>query len=323
MASSKFLEVAGVGKQERKGGDVVKNVSFELPRFRKLAVAGETGSGKSTLLKMVAGLAQPDSGNVYFNGVRVEGPYEKLIPGHPGVAYLSQQFELATFLSVAQVLEYANLLEEEDARLLYEVCKINHLMARRTDELSGGEKQRIALARLLITAPKLLLLDEPFSNLDMIHKGVLKTVIRDIGDKLHITTVIISHDPLDILPWADELLIMQQGSIAQQGPAREVYSHPVNEYVAGLLGKYNVIPAHWPHMAQLAPAAIADKPVIIRPEQLTLATNGKAGVPGVVKKILFMGSFYDLEIETGGILLVVRVMECLINEQDTVSVALK
>ncbi|HEY8968242.1 MAG TPA: ATP-binding cassette domain-containing protein, partial [Puia sp.] len=144
------------------------DVRMVLSKGWRMAVAGETGSGKTSLLKTIAGLMP--GGRVFFEGQRVLGPLEKLIPGHPGIAYLSQQFELPQHLRIEQVLEYANELPEEEAQELFRVCQIDHLMKRKTHQLSGGERQRIALAKLLIAAPRLLLLDEPFSNLDMIHK---------------------------------------------------------------------------------------------------------------------------------------------------------
>src|SRR5690349_14976068 len=186
-------------------------VNFSLPKGRKLVVAGETGSGKTTLLKTIAGLAQADKGKVLFEGQRVLGPAEKLIPGHGGIAYLSQEFELPQHLRIEQVLEYANELPEAEAIALFRVCRIDHLMKRKTHQLSGGERQRIALAKLLIGAPRLLLLDEPFSNLDIIHKELLKSVIRDIGQKLGITCMLVSHDPMDTLSWAEEILVIKDG----------------------------------------------------------------------------------------------------------------
>src|SRR5882757_7739701 len=101
----------------------LRGISFVQQKGRKIAVAGETGSGKTTLLKVIAGLAQPDKGEVRFEGQRVPGPAEKLIPGHPGIAYLSQEFELPQHLRIEQVLEYANQLPEEDARNLFKVCR--------------------------------------------------------------------------------------------------------------------------------------------------------------------------------------------------------
>src|SRR6187551_1300292 len=208
---------------------VLRKINFEQQSLQKVAIVGETGSGKSTLLKIIAGLAQADSGDVMFEGKRVEGANERLVPGHPGIAYLSQHFELPKSLRVEQVLTYANLLTDKEAAKLYKVCEINRLLHRRTDELSGGERQRIALAKLLITSPKLLLLDEPFTNLDMVHKNILKGVIQDICDSLGITCILVSHDPEDILEWADQIIVMKSGKILQDGSPKEIYDQPQTE----------------------------------------------------------------------------------------------
>ena len=216
----------------------LKKIDFTLRKSRRLAVVGETGSGKSNLLKIIGGLATPAEGTVWFEGRRVLGPLERLIPGEPGIAYLSQHFELWHNYHVEEVLSYANDLSPEEAAELYRLCHIDHLLQRRTDQLSGGERQRIALARLLVHPPRLLLLDEPFSNLDMIHKRILKKVIADSGVRFGITCILVSHDPHDILPWAHELLVLRDGKLIQQGSPLEVYSRPINEYTAALLGDY-------------------------------------------------------------------------------------
>ncbi|HXB96336.1 MAG TPA: ABC transporter ATP-binding protein [Puia sp.] len=216
-------------------------INFTQHKGSHLAIAGETGSGKSTLLRIIAGLATPVEGAVFFEGTRVATPLERLIPGQPGIAYLSQYFELWHHYRVEEVLSYANDLGAEEAAALYRLCHIDHLMHRRTDQLSGGERQRIALARLLVHPPRLLLLDEPFSNLDMIHKRILKKVIRESTHRYDITCILVSHDPYDTLSWADELLILREGRIHQQGPPGEVYSRPRDEYAAGLLGEYAIV----------------------------------------------------------------------------------
>lgn len=220
-----FLQVSRITLREA-GNQVLQDISFTQPEFCKIAIAGETGSGKSTLLQTIAGLVQPSSGAVWLEQKRVKGPQEHLIPGHPGIGYLSQQFELPRFLRVEQILQYANKLAPATAENLYEVCRISHLLARRTDHLSGGERQRIALARLVLSSPRLLLLDEPFSNLDVTHKNILKTVIQEVSALLGITCILISHDPLDTLPWADEIIIMQAGKIIQQGTPAHIYQQP-------------------------------------------------------------------------------------------------
>ncbi len=291
-----FLEVTNISKLQQ-GVLVVNEVSFSQQPFQKLAIAGETGSGKSTLLKMAGGLIQPDSGEARFEGVRVKGPLEVLLPGHPGIAYLSQHFELRNQYRVEEILAYVNQLTQESADEVYEICRITHLLKRRTDALSGGEKQRIALARLLITAPKLLLLDEPFSNLDMIHKGILKSVIRDIGNDLGITCTLISHDPQDILSWADEILIMKEGKILQQGPPEDVYQRPVNEYAAALLGRYNLMsPAQARSLDGLPGIHLNGRHLFIRPENFILVPENGQAPAGKVNKVSFWGGYHELEV---------------------------
>jgi iron(III) transport system ATP-binding protein len=202
-----LLEVAGIGKKGKEQF-IVQNINFTQQLLEKIAIAGETGSGKTTLLKMIGGLAQPDEGTITFEGERVLGPFEKLIPGHPHIAYLSQHFELRNNYRVEEELESKNLLTDAAADNIYRICKIGHLLKRKTNELSGGERQRIVLAKLLTTSPKLLLLDEPFSNLDAIHKNIIKSVLLDIGTQLNTSCILVSHDAADTLSWADRILVL-------------------------------------------------------------------------------------------------------------------
>ncbi|HEU4554384.1 MAG TPA: ABC transporter ATP-binding protein [Chitinophaga sp.] len=289
-----LLTVSHLGKQQQ-GAAVVKDISFTLSPFHKVAIAGETGSGKSTLLKMIAGLAPVDEGVVLFNGQRVKGPHEVLLPGHPAIAYLSQHFELRNRYTVAEVLERVNQLDEAAASEIYRVCRITHLLHRGTDQLSGGEKQRVALARLLGTAPQLLLLDEPYSNLDMIHKQLLKAVIKDIGEQMNITCMLVSHDPQDMLSWADEIMIMQDGVIAQQGAPQQVYHQPVNTYAAGLLGRYHLLEAAAAKALQ-AGAPPKGKRLFVRPEQFIITTQPDKALKGKVNAVTFYGSYYEMEV---------------------------
>ena len=303
----KLLQVIGLNGQ----------ISFTQEKGRKLAIAGETGSGKSTLLKMIAGLAEVRTGEVRFGGSRVLGPLERLGPGQPGIAYLSQHFELWHNYRVEEVLSYANDLSVEESAELYSICHIDHLLVRRTDQLSGGERQRIALARLLVKPPRLLLLDEPFSNLDMMHKDVLKRVIRDIGDKLGITCILVSHDPLDLMAWADEIIVLRDAGIVQRGTPEEVYRRPVDAYVAGLFGKYNMIGK-----------------TFVRPEDIRIVDDGvdsgegaaSAGsgraLSGRVQSVIFQGSYYDIDVQLKNSRLIVRTTRSGISVGDMIYVAL-
>jgi len=302
-----LLAVTDISLLER-GNEALHAISFTQQPLQKVAIAGETGSGKSTLLQIIAGLVQPTGGEVQFEGKRVKGPTEVLVPGTPGVAYLSQQFELPRFLRVEQVLRYANKLPGSDAAALYEVCRITHLLERRTEHLSGGERQRVALAWRLLAAPRLLLLDEPFSNLDLGHKRLLKTVIEEVGDRLGITCTLISHDPHDTLPWADTLLVLRAGRLVQQGPSAQLYRQPTDEYTAALLGDYNLIggAAQRALARQVGLKIPRGKQLLLRPEQLRLTTAGPGGVVGTVRQVRFLGSYAEAIVELLGSRLMVK-----------------
>jgi iron(III) transport system ATP-binding protein len=293
-------------------------VSFGVPKGRRLAVTGETGSGKSTLLRIIGGLIQPDSGNAIFEGKRLLGPDEQLLPGHPAVAYLSQDHELRNNYRMEELLEAANKISEADAAALYRLCRIDHLMARKNYQLSGGEKQRLALARLLIGSPRLLLLDEPFSNLDPIHKRLLNEVIDEISTRLGITCILTSHDPVDTLSWADELIVLRSGTIIQQGDPALIYHQPVNEYAGALFGTYNLLDAE--QAKQLGIAIPAGKKLFLRPRQIRISGDGK--LKGQVTKAVFKGNLHELSVKTGDTTLYLLVTNDLPETGSTVFLTL-
>ena len=279
-----FLEVREVSAV-KEGRTILKDITFSQLAFQKIALAGETGSGKSTLLKIIAGLEECNSGTVFFKDEPVEGAATKLVPGHQQIAYLPQYFELQKFLRVEQVLQYANKLSSASAKNLFKICQIDHLLKRKTHELSGGEKQRIALCRLLISQPKLLLLDEPFSNLDQIVKDVLKKVLDEVLKKLKITCILVSHDADDTLPWADEIFVLRNGKLVQQGKPTEVYFYALSKYVGGLFGKYSTLSKG---LAQFF--GFKDQ-TIFRPEQFKISNRTSAKAKqGKITDVLFFGS---------------------------------
>ncbi|WP_121357186.1 ABC transporter ATP-binding protein [Flavisolibacter nicotianae] len=297
---------------------VLNDVSFSYQSFKRLAVAGETGSGKTTLLKAIAGLVQPDSGNIFFEGQRVAGPDEKLLPGHKHIAYLSQHFELRNNYKLDDYLEMASLVGEEERHRIYALCQVDHLLTRRTDQLSGGERQRTALARLLTTLPRLLLLDEPFSNLDGIHKQILKTVLDDIVREGKTACIMVSHDPMDVLPWAEEVLVLKGGTIIQKAAPEKLYRQPVNEYIGGLFGDYNLLTAEEAKtIFSIVPAE--GERLFIRPENIRLEkTDGGAGL---VSAAHFFGSYYELDVVYGATRLWIKTNSTGFQKGDRVKAA--
>jgi ABC-type sulfate/molybdate transport systems ATPase subunit len=212
----------------------------------------------------------------------------------------------------------ANKLPLDDAALVYEVCRIDHLTKRKSNELSGGERQRIAFAKALVTSPKLLLLDEPFSNLDAIHRNVLKAVINDVHERLNTTCILVSHDPSDLLSWADEIIILNSGKIIQRGSPEEVYTHPVNEYAAALFGKYNSLS---PELIRLFPSLQNDIRRFLRPGDFRISRDSN-GVESKVERSSFLGTYYEAELNLSGYsVIVVSDHEC--KEGETVYLTLK
>jgi iron(III) transport system ATP-binding protein len=318
-----FLSVSHLSKKIQEA-TVVADISFEQARFQKLAIAGETGSGKSSLLKMIAGLVQPSSGIIFFEGEKVMGPDFQLIHGHPGIAYLSQHYELRNNYRVDEWLEMGTRLPQSEADTLFDVCRISHLLSRKTHQLSGGEKQRIALARLLAGSPRLLLLDEPFSNLDPIHKQLLKEVLEDLSSRLQISCILTSHDPLDTLSWADELMIMQSGKLVQQGAPAFLYHHPVNEYVAGLLGSYVLLTANeWRVLGGSNGSPLLGDRYLLRPEQFSITKSENGGVQGRIQQIRFWGSFSELQVQISGKIIPVKTMETDFSVGDEVCIRIR
>jgi len=291
-----LLTVLGLSKKEEENY-VLKNINFIQEPGQKIAIAGETGSGKSTLLRLIAGLVQPNDGQILFEGKRVKGPFEKLLPGHPQIAYLSQSFELRNNYRVEELLQIACKVADNDAKSIYSICKIDYLLNRWSNELSGGERQRVACAKSLVSAPKLLLLDEPFSNLDAIHRTVLKTIISDIEERLKMTIILVSHDPIDLLSWAEEIIVLDRGRMIQKGTPQEIYKYPLNEYVAGLFGRYSIIS---PKLIELFPLLGEARRRFIRPNDFVLSLNKNDGITAEVQDIQFMGSYFEAVVSCYG-----------------------
>ena len=159
-------------------------------------------------------------------------------------------------------------------------------MKRNSYELSGGEKQRVALARLIVSRPKLLILDEPYSNLDLIHRNILKQVVEDICNKFEISCILTSHEPMDVLPWADKILVLKNGKIVQEDTPINVYKKPTNEYSAALLGSYNLLDPK-----------IFGESLLIRPEKILITDDLSEKYTGKVTSSNFMGSFTEVEVK--------------------------
>jgi ABC-type Fe3+/spermidine/putrescine transport system ATPase subunit len=312
----RLLSVSGVTKRSE-DNLIVSNINLIQISGEKIGICGETGSGKSTLLKIIAGLEKADVGEVLFENDRVLGPEEKLIPGHKSIAYLAQQPELPHYYTVKNILSYENKLSEYEATIIYEVCRITALLNRDSSKLSGGERQRIALARALIKSPKILLLDEPFSNLDMVHKAILKQVIADIGLQLQISCILVSHDPLDILSWADRVVVMQNGKIIQTGTPKEIYTKPNTIYCGALFGSYNLIHPYDMYTS-LPGVSLKGKSIFVRPEEFKIVEENSGAMKGTIEKAYYFGSYYEVIVRIAKTDLIIKTTQSNLIEGDIV-----
>lgn len=225
----------------------VNHVNFSIEEGKITAIIGESGSGKSTLLKLIYGLLEPNSGEVRYRGWLVPTRKDKLIPGHDSMKLVSQGFDdlnlyAKVWDNVASQMSNINL--ERKARRTQEVLeqlRIDHLAQKRVADLSGGEKQRVAISRALINDPEVLLMDEPFNQVDAAFRDELQQDIQNIVANTGLTVILVSHDPAEVLAMADYLLVMKSGEIADYGNPKELYSKPNTAYTARLLAKSNVL----------------------------------------------------------------------------------
>jgi ABC-type sugar transport system ATPase subunit len=224
----------------------VKDVTVSISKGKVIAIVGESGSGKSTLLKLIYGLISPESGTVYFKGSPIKGPAEKLIPGHDSMKMVTQDFSLNTYAkvydNVASMLPNTNLkYKDEKSWEVMRFLRIDHLAKKRVSDLSGGEQQRVAIARAIITEPEVILMDEPFSQVDTPLKTHLRADIKRLSHELGITVILVSHDPVDGLSLADEIIVLSRGEVVETGEPKHLYNNPAALYTARLLADCNVL----------------------------------------------------------------------------------
>lgn len=224
---------------------VLTDVSFQISKGGIGVLFGPSGCGKSTLLRIIAGLDTPDSGRILLDGCDVSRPGRAYVPAEDRkVGLVFQDLALFPHLTVAQNIEFGiRTCPEKQARLseMLELVRLTDLQGRFPHQLSGGEQQRVAVARALAPAPDLLLLDEPFANLDASLRSKVRAEMVDILKRSGATVILVTHDREEALGSADHLMVMSSGRMIQTGLPREVYEHPSTLEVAELLGDGNVV----------------------------------------------------------------------------------
>lgn len=275
-----FLEVKNISKKYE-DKYAIKDVSFSLEKGKFLCLLGPSGSGKSTILHSIGGFIKHD-GEIILDGKSIKN----LSPEDRDVSTVFQSFGLFPHMNVLKNVMYGLKFKEKDkskkekeaeAREVLRIVGLNGYEKRYPSELSGGEKQRVALARSLVVRPKILLMDEPLSALDAKLRSEMQFEIRRIQREFNITTIFVTHDQKEAFVMADEIIIINHGELVAKGAPMDIYNHPKNEFTLDFIGNKNIIKGKY-----------------VRPEKIRPDANGEEFV---IKDITFNGETIELDIE--------------------------
>ncbi|MBI3181844.1 MAG: ABC transporter ATP-binding protein [Myxococcales bacterium] len=309
----------------------VAGVSLEVSEGELVTLLGPSGCGKTTTLRMVAGFEEPTAGEISIHGrdVTREPPHRRNTP------MVFQSYALFPHLSVRENAAFGLLqkgVEKSAARgrvdAMAEAMGLLDLLDRSPHQLSGGQQQRVALLRALVTEPKVLLFDEPLSNLDAQMRVAMREEIRRVLRKHAITAIYVTHDQDEAMVLSDRIVVMEKGRVAQVGAPREVYARPASRFVASFLGEASFVPCEVRHRGAgslvldgpLGAMAIADPglprgalraTLVVRPESVSLAGGGS--LPGRVRSTSYLGHEARYEVAVNGLVLPVRVANPLVG----------
>ncbi len=278
---------------------VINNISFSVNKGQNIAIIGESGCGKSTLLKLIYGLYDLEEGQIFWKDKEVLGPKFHLVPGMPFMKYLAQDFDLMPFITVSEnVGKYLSNIhsEKKQNRIneLLEIVEMTEYSNVKAKFLSGGQQQRVALARVLALEPEVLLLDEPFSQIDNFRKNSLRRKLFSYLKSQNITCLVATHDSSDSLSFADETIVLNRGEIVIKEKSAHLFNNPINKYVASLFGDVNEL-----KLSQLADIDGPDESLLLFPHQLKVVETGKFKVS--VIQSFFKGSHFLIQADANGI----------------------
>lgn len=302
-----YVEMKNIYK---KYGDFLAsdNVSFGVEKGKLVALLGPSGSGKTTLLRMIAGLETPNSGDIYIDGKRVND-----IPASKrGIGFVFQNYALFRYMTIYDNVAFGlelqkmpkKLIKERVTKLL-EMTGLSGLEKRYPNQLSGGQRQRVAFARALAPNPQVLLLDEPFAAIDAKVRGELRTWLKELVEKLGITSIFVTHDQDEAVEVADEIIITNHGTIEQMGTPLEIYKSPDTPFVAQFIGHTTVV-ENYDRLKGFDRIENADK-AVIRPEFIKISKSGNldryqsAAEEGTVTDVVFRGNRMDITVSINGI----------------------
>ncbi|BCR23904.1 ABC transporter ATP-binding protein [Aquipseudomonas alcaligenes] len=285
---------------------IFSDINCEIEKGEFVTLLGPSGCGKSTLLRCIAGLTEVDGGQILLDG-------QDLVPLSPqkrGIGMVFQSYALFPNMTVQQNVAFGLRMQkagkDETAQRVEEVLRLVELhdyAARYPHQLSGGQCQRVALARSLVTRPRLLLLDEPLSALDARIRKHLREQIRAIQQELALTTIFVTHDQEEALTMSDRIFLMNAGKIVQSGDAESLYTAPVDAFAAGFIGNYNLLDADAASRLLLRPV---HQRIAIRPESIRLEDSGAIAAEVLGHSLL--GNVIRYRVQANGVELLVDVL---------------
>ncbi|WMJ72187.1 ABC transporter ATP-binding protein [Cytophagaceae bacterium ABcell3] len=297
-------------KYSSKGPWALKNINLEVEKGELLALIGESGSGKSTLLRLIAGFEDPDDGEIFINDQCVAGKRNFISPEKRQVGMVFQDYALFPHMDIAEnvgfgIKQLSGKEKKERVGKCLSLVGLSGYEKRYPHQLSGGQQQRIALARAMAPNPGLILLDEPFSNLDGVLKDQVREEIRNIIKTSGTTAIFVTHDTKDALSTADRIAILKDGEIQQIGYPEEVYNTPANTYVANFFGKTNLLNATPEDGGLKTPVGFIPCPchtpgkviMAIRPENIDVCSYSESPYRGRIKSVTYLGDQKQIIIE--------------------------
>lgn len=301
-----YVELKNINKNfgDYKASD---NVNFGVEKGKLIGLLGPSGSGKTTILRMIAGLETPDSGDIIIDGVRVND----IAASKRGIGFVFQNYALFRYMTVYDNIAFGLRVQKADkkkiderVRELIKLIGLEGLEKRYPSQLSGGQRQRVAFARALAPNPQLLLLDEPFAAIDAKVRKELRSWLREMIEKLGVTSIFVTHDQDEAIEVADEIIITNKGRIEQTGTPIEIYHNPKTAFTASFFGETTFVDDYlkfhnFEHIENVEKA-------IIRPEFVKVTKKNEvqkyksSASHGVAKNVLFRGDSIEVVVDVDG-----------------------